>query len=195
MPTTAIMIDALITMRHEPGGVPEEHFWQLVERFRADLVNQAFCILSNQEDAEDVAQMSLAKAFRMLPTLKDPQKLGSWLRTINHRTALNHLRSRKRSSVRLVGEIDPAAAPARATTPTGRDVEAVSRMATMEHVARAVDALPEGYREVVVLRYWEHLDTEQIAERLNIPTGTVKSRLARADRLLLEKLRRIWSEE
>jgi RNA polymerase sigma-70 factor, ECF subfamily len=196
MPTTAIMIEALITMRHEEGGVPEEHFWQLVERFRADLVNQAFAILSNQADAEDVAQCALAKAFRMLPTLKDPQKLGSWLRTINHRTALNHIRSRKRSNVHLhhTGKLDTKMA-APLTTPTGSDVEAVSRNVTIDQVARAVDTLPDGYREVVVLRYWEHLDTEQVANRLGIPAGTVKSRLARADRMLLEKLRRIWSEE
>ena len=194
MPTTAIMIEALITMRHEPGGIPEEHFWQLVERFRADLVNQALAILGNQADAEDVAQMSLAKAFRMLHTLKDPQKLGTWMRTINHRTALNHLRSRKRSSVRAAGEIGTGVV-APATTPTGRDLEAVARSVTIEQVARAVDTLPDSHREVVVLRYWEHLNTEQIADRLGIPPGTVKSRQARADRMLLESLQRIWSQE
>jgi RNA polymerase sigma-70 factor (ECF subfamily) len=194
MPTTAIMIDALIAMRHEKSGVPEEHFWQLVERFRADLVNQAFAILSNQADAEDCAQMALAKAFRMLPTLKDPQKLGSWMRTINHRTALNHLRSKKRNSVRATAHIDTGVA-APLTTPTGSDVEAVNRQHGMDQVARAVDGLPELYREVIVLRYWERLNLEQIAERLNVPSGTIKSRLARADRMLVEKLRRIWSEE
>ncbi|MFH0939036.1 MAG: RNA polymerase sigma factor [Planctomycetota bacterium] len=194
MPTTAIMIDALITMRHEPGGIPEDHFWQLVERFRADLVNQAFVILGNQADAEDVAQLTLAKAFRKLNTLRDPQKLGSWMRAINHRIALNHLRSRKRSRVRANGEIDTSfVAPA--TTPTGSDLEAVSRSVTIEQVAHAVDLLPDLYREVVVLRYWEHLDIEQIAARLSISSGAVKSRQARADRMLLESLQRIWNQE
>ena len=193
MPTTAMMIEALVAMRHDPGGMPADHFWQLVERFRADLVNQAFSILGNQEDAEDAAQASLAKAFRLLHTLKDPQKLGAWLRTINHRTALNTLRSRRRSFVETTADLDPKAA-APATTPTGRDFAAVRRTTTIEQVAKAVDALPESFREVVVLRYWEHLKTEQIAERLAIPAGTVKSRLVRADRMLLEKLRRIWSE-
>jgi RNA polymerase sigma-70 factor, ECF subfamily len=166
---------------------------QLVERFRADLVNQAFSIIGNQADAEDVAQASLAKAFRMLSTLKDPQKLGSWMRTINHRTALNHLRDKKRKGIATL-EIDTKAV-APATTPTGRDVEAVSRNATIEQVARAVDELPDIYREVIVLRYWEKLNTEDIADRLAIPAGTVKSRLARADHMLLERLRRIWGEE
>ncbi len=193
MPTTALMIEALVKMRHEPGGVPVDHFWQLVERFRADLVNQAFSFTGNQMDAEDIAQMSLAKAFRLLPTLKEPQKLGSWLRTINRREALNFLRSRRRNPVYATGELDPNSAAAPMTTPTGSNMEAVARNTSIEQVARAVDTLPEIYRELVVLRYWEHLDTQQIAERLNIPVGTVKSRMARADCQLLEKLRRIWN--
>ena len=194
MPTTAMMIEALVAMRKDPGGVPADHFWQLVERFRADLVNQAFSIMGNQADAEDVAQLSLAKAFRMLHTLEDPAKLGIWLRTINRRLSLNALRSRKRSRVHAVEHLD-AQASAPATTPTGINVEAVGKSTSMDQVARAVDALPETYREVVVLRYWEHLKTERIAERLGLPVGTVKSRLARADRFLLEKLHSIWNQE
>ena len=96
MPTTAMMIDALVAMRHEPGGVQADHFWQLVERFRADLVNQAVALLGNRPDAEDVAQDSLCRAFRCLSQLKDPQKLGSWLRTINRNNALQALRRRQK---------------------------------------------------------------------------------------------------
>ncbi len=192
MPTTAMMIEALIALRNDPHGVPADQFWQLVERFRADLVNQAFALLGNQEDAEDVAQAALAKAFRLLSSLKDPHKLGAWLRSINRHTALNVLRARKRSKLRPAEQLEENAAPQ--VTASGRDFAAVGRATTIEHVARAVDALPEHYREPIVLRYWEHLSMEQIAERLGLPEGTVKSRLARADDLLLEKLRRIWSE-
>lgn len=55
MPTTAMMIESLIQMRHDPGGVPVDQFWALVERFRADLVNQALAVLGNQNDAEGAA--------------------------------------------------------------------------------------------------------------------------------------------
>lgn len=194
MPTTAMMIEALVEMRNDPGGVSPDYFWQLVERFRADLVNQAFTIMGNQEDAEDVAQATLAKAFRLLHTLNDPEKLGRWLRAINRRTALNLLRSRRRSRVQSTDQMDAnVAAPD--TTPTGSNLEMVAKNAVVEQVARAVDALPESYREVIVLRYWEHLRNEEIALRLGIPSGTVKSRLARGDRMLLDRLRRIWSQE
>jgi len=186
MPTTAMMIEALVALRHEPGGVPADHFWQLVERFRADLLNQAFGILGNQADAEDAAQSALAKAFRLLPTLKDPQKLGIWLRQVNKRVALNILRTRRRSKVFAV-PVDTGAHPA--VNPPSESSGAA------DHVAGVVDTLPEHYREVVVLRYWERLTTEQIAVRLGVPQGTVKSRIARADRMLLEKLRPAWSKD
>ncbi len=196
MPTTAMMIDALVAMRNEPGGVPPDHFWQLVERFRADMVNQAFATLGNQEDAEDVAQTTLAKSFRELHTLKDPHKLGNWMRSINRRNALNFMRSRSRRSsyVQKRDHLDESIA-APLTTPTGRDLATVRRTNANKQVALAVDALPDQQREVVVLRYWERKTNDEIAYHLGIPVGTVKSRLARADQFLSEKLKRIWNEE
>ena len=61
-------------------------------------------------------------------------------------------------------------------------------------VVSAVDSLPEAFREVVVLRYWEKLSTEEIAIRLGIPAGTVRSRLTRADGLLARKLASLLPE-
>lgn len=192
MPTTAMMIEALVAMRHDPGGVPADHFWQLVERFRADLVNQAVAILGNRPDAEDVAQDSLCRAFRCLNQLKDPQSLGTWLRTINRNNALQALRQQRRNPFSSGDELDEMA-PAPMTSPTGTNLEAAGRNRTIETVARAVDALPESFREVVVLRYWEKLNYAQIAQRLDIAEGTVKSRMARADAMLHQKLRQLWS--
>ena len=194
MATTAMMIEALVAMRHDEKGVPVDHFWQLVERFRADLVNQAVGILGNRQDAEDVAQDSLCRAFRCLSQLKDPKKLGSWLRNINRNNALQVLRQRRKAPAQPDTAMY-AQVPSPATSPTGTNLEEVGRKESIEQVARAVDALPEGYREVVVLRYWEQLNNDEIAIRLGIPEGTVKSRLARADVVLLEKLRRVWSEK
>lgn len=95
MRTTSMMVEALLELRHQPGGVPHEQFWQLVERFRADLINQAFAILGNQADAEDVAQDALCRAYVDLHKLQDPRKLGAWLRKINRCHAIDLLRRRK----------------------------------------------------------------------------------------------------
>ncbi len=200
MPTTALMIDALLEMRHDPEGVSPDHFWQLVERFRADLVNQAFGILGNQADAEDVSQESLCEAYQQLKDLKDPRKLGAWLRKINRCNALDLWRKRKREREQVQsdgtgdtqGKLDPAAPE---TTPTGTNLDQSNRQRNAELVARAVDSLPELFRHVVILRYWEKKSYDQIAAWLDLPLGTVKSRIARADRLLVKKLRRLWAEQ
>lgn len=195
MPTTAMMIDALVEMRKAPGGAPPDHFWQLVERFRADLVNQSLAILGNQADAEDVAQESLCQAFQELATLKDPQRLGVWMRSINRCNALDLLRKRSREKVKHGGRLAAENAMAPETTPTGSNLENVHRAGKVEVVARAVDALPEPFREVVVLRYWEKKSYEELAQCLGVPVGTIKSRLARADSMLVAKLRKLWAEK
>jgi len=194
MPTTAMMIDALVELRKAPGGAPPDHFWQLVERFRADLVNQALAILGQQADAEDVAQESLCQAFQDLHTLEDPNRLGVWLRNINRCNALDLLRKRGRERVKASGRLAAESALAPETTPTGSNLENVRRAGKVEFVARAVDSLPESFREVVVLRYWEKKSYEELATCLGVPIGTVKSRIARADAMLIAKLRRLWAE-
>ncbi|HYF48218.1 MAG TPA: sigma-70 family RNA polymerase sigma factor [Planctomycetota bacterium] len=190
MPTTEIMIEALIKMRQQPGGVPLDQFWKLVERFRAGLVHQGWVILGNQEDAEDVAQETLCQAYLHLDQLKDPNRLGAWLRGINRNLALNlrRRRARQKEERLATGQLGALEAPRKTTTHT-RPVE------TLNAVLKAVDTLPEVFREVLVLRYWEKLNNDQIAERLEISPGTVRSRMCRADRMLAEKLKAISLQE
>lgn len=190
MRTTECMVEALSDLRSDPNRVPDEEFWHVVERYRATLVNQALTILDCQEDAEDVAQETLCKAFTALHQLRDVTKLGVWLRAINHRNALA-LRRRQMdlNEQRLAtGQAGQIPAPR-----TGRTT--ALRRTAADKVLCAIDALPESFRDVIVLRYWERLNNDQIAARLEIPVGTVRSRLARADRMLTEKLRAIVSQE
>jgi len=180
MPTTNMMIEAFVNMQRTPGAVPEDQFWMLVERFRADLVNQAFAILGNQPDAEDAAQETLCKAFLDLHTLREAAKLGAWLRGINRCTALAQLRSKKHSKETRLSTDKYDNLPAQ-----GERQEA----AGLELLVKAMDGLPEIYRQVVVLRYWEKLDTLDIAQRLGLTPGSVRCRLSRADGLLAARLR------
>jgi len=179
MPTTAVAIEALLSLRETDGSVTAEHFWVLLERFRAGLVNQAFAILGNQQDAEDVAQEALCKAFVELPRLRDVSKLGAWLRQINRNGAFSMKRklTRQREERLATGQMQ--------NLPAGTGPQAAP---DDEVVLRAVDSLPEVFREAVVLRYWEKLSTEEIAVRLGVPAGTVRSRLTRADGMLARKL-------
>lgn len=189
MPTTEMMIEAFVEHRANGGatGVPD-YFWQLVERFKAELVNQAFALIGNQSDAEDVAQESMCEAFESLNALKDPAQLGAWMRQINRRNAMDYLRKRRTDEARL----------RRARKESGRFEGVTGGYALFEIkevVARAVDSLPAPLREVVVLRHWERLSYKDISALLGVPVGTVKSQIFRADALLEQRLRKFIDDE
>jgi len=179
MPTTDMMIEAFIQHQKDPIAAPLQYFWQLVDRFRADLINQGFAILGNLQDAEDVAQETLCRAYREMHQLQDPTKLGAWIRSINRCNALDLRRRRKRES-NAKHEFQE-----QGTEPVSGGY---SQVDVKELIARAVASLPDDLRMVVVFRYWEHLPYQEIALRLGLPLGTVKSQLARADRLLEKRL-------
>jgi RNA polymerase sigma-70 factor (ECF subfamily) len=125
--------------------------------------------------AEDVAQEALLKAYRSLDQLDDPQKFEAWLYRIGIRLA------RRTSRGTAVLSVVEVAAPAVAEPGSIDD----RRL----RVRRAVAELDEPYRMVVTLHYLEGLDGAQIALRLGVPHGTVRSQLSRARALLQEKLR------
>jgi RNA polymerase sigma-70 factor (ECF subfamily) len=184
-----MMNEAFAAMRADPRQTRKHYFWQLVERFRADLVNQAFTYLGCRTDAEDVAQESLCFAFRKLDELKDPSKLGNWLRSINRHNCLaaRSKRARQREVRPTTAEYESL--PSQSPQPgEGTDTR-------LEAVARVIDGLQRPYRDVLVLRYWERMTYAQIAERLHIPLGTVKTRLARGDALLLDRLAPLMQAE
>jgi RNA polymerase sigma-70 factor (ECF subfamily) len=188
MPTTAMMIEALVGMRNEPGGIGPDYFWQLVDRFRADLVNQALILLDSQQDAEDVAQETLCKAFLQLHQLKDATKLSAWLRTINRCNALALRRRRKREREERLSTGQMGSIEAKKKSET-HEVKA------RETILKAVDELPAPYRDVVVLRYLEKLSTDEIAARMHVPSGTVRGQLTRADEMLACKLKLMQKKE
>lgn len=184
-----MMVEALVGMRKEPGGIGPDYFWQLVDRFRADLVNQALVILDSKQDAEDVAQETLCKAFLQLHQLKDPAKLAAWLRQINKCNALSLRRHRQRQKQQRLstGQVESIEAP--------RSPSDTARQRARDQILKAVDSLPDTYRDVVVLRYLEKLSTDEIAVRLGVPSGTVRGQLTRADEILARKLHLLQKKE
>jgi len=152
--------------------LPNE-LWDLIERYRSELVNQAFALLSNVQDAEDVVQETFCDAYARRQELAAVQSLGPWLRTVNKANALDRLRSRQRErgkSARRQIEL-----PTRNVTTGG-----FSMLEIRESVAKSIEQLPEELRDVIVLRYWEQLTYEDLATRLSLPNITVRRRLVDA---------------
>jgi RNA polymerase sigma-70 factor (ECF subfamily) len=141
----------------------------------------AYGVLRNRADAEEVAQDAFARAFRRFRQLRDRDRFRSWLTRITWRLAIDRWRTDQRRTAR---ELATASEP---WEPSTEDV-AVARERS-KHVWLAIDKLPEKLRLVVVLSAIEGHDTREVAQLLDVPEGTVKSRLFSARRMLAENLR------
>ena len=164
---------------------------ELEREFEARLVESstlafrvAFSVLRHREDAEDVAQEAFAKAYRSFRQLRDRERFRAWLVRMTWRMALD----RQRSDRRRVAREDRAEAPG--TAHTG-EPDAQVRLESEEragHLWRAIDGLSEKLRVVVVLAGIQGHDIREVASLLELPEGTVKSRLFDARRQLKEAL-------
>ena len=139
----------------------------------------AYSVLRHREDAEDVAQESIAKAYRSFAQLRNRERFRAWLVRATWRMALDRRRSDRRRSNREQAVVELA------TTSTEDSAAEQERAA---HLWAAIDALPEKLRLVIVLSSIEGHDTREVASLLRIPDGTVRSRLFLARRALAEKL-------
>lgn len=139
----------------------------------------AYGVLRQRQDAEDVAQEALARAHQRLATLRDRDRFRAWLVRISWRLALDHRRSERRRERRELAALAPAA-------PSVEEIAAANEF--RERVWRAIDALPEKLRVAIVLASIEGHDVAEVASLLDLPPGTVKSRLHHARRRLAETL-------
>jgi RNA polymerase sigma-70 factor (ECF subfamily) len=141
----------------------------------------AYGVLRNRADAEEVAQDAFARAFRRFGQLRDRDRFRSWLTRMTWRLAIDRWRTDRRRTAR---EYAIATEPWR---PSTEDVAVVHERS--KHVWLAIDKLPDKLRLVVVLSAIEGHDTREVAGLLDVPEGTVKSRLFSARKMLAENLR------
>jgi len=151
----------------------DEAFATLTRRHVDAAFRLAWAILGSTGDAEDAVQDAFAVAWRKRSSLREPARFEAWFQRILVNTCRERLRSRARSRVREVDAV-PDLATADGTPGIGLRVA----------VGGALAGLDADHRIVVVLRYWADLTIDEIAERVGVPAGTVKSRLHYALRTL-----------
>jgi len=166
------------------GDAMSEQYWELVAQYRDELLSHASSFVGNAHDAEDVVQETFSEAFRNPEKLAHAKSLGAWLKTINKANAMDFLRRKKSQADK--SDRKGRELPGKAFTTGG-----MSAVELHDSVARAIEALPENMRAVVVLHYWQHLSCEDIATRLKIPSGTVKWLLSEAALRLHGRLKSI----
>ena len=142
-------------------------------------------------DAEDLVQDTYLKAFRAANQFEPGTNLKAWLFTILHNTARNRARDRARDTVTIDSEtvdraadVPPPGVAAVIETPESL----LLRQTLAPELQAAMDALPDAFRQAVWLRDVEEFSYAEIARMLDIPIGTVMSRISRGRHLLFERL-------
>jgi RNA polymerase sigma-70 factor (ECF subfamily) len=169
---------------------------ELEGEFEARLVDSsrlafrvAYSVLRHRQDAEDVAQEAFVKAYRSFRQLRDRDRFRAWLVRLTWRLAIDRQRGDRRRVARdrspaglrhIPSEVAQGFSPA-----LERDLVANERAAQLW---KAIDALPEKLRVVVVLAGIQEHDMREVARLLDLPEGTVKSRMFLARRRLKEQL-------
>lgn len=171
-----------------------EAFSEIVRRWERRIFALAYGMLGREEDARDACQETFLAAWRNLRGFRGEAKVSSWL----HRIAVNQCITRqRRAKVRGETALEDEAETdgASFSVPAHESpAHAAESHQTTETIRRAVNALPTELRQVIVMKEFEELTFQQIAEALDLPLSTVKSRLYTALRQLRMRLERHGAE-
>lgn len=160
-------------------------FQTLIDAHYEALYRYAYRLTGSSADAEDLTQEAFGKALVRLPQLREPERVKAWLFRILRNLYLHKVRDEKRHRtvpLDAVGDLP------------GRDAEETPDLDPSK-LQQALDELDEGFRTPLILFYFEEFSYRDIAEQMELPIGTVMSRLARAKAYLRAKLCPPGSEE
>ena len=186
---SATPVDDEATLVAQLRAGDEKAFEQVVRSYGGRLLAVARRIVGTEEDARDVVQDAFMNAFRSLNRFEGNAKLSTWLHRIVVNAALMKLRTRKRKPEQsietlLPGFQDDGHHEERFQSWEEPVDKLMERAENRELVRKNIDALPEGYRTVLVLRDIEGLDTEETANVLGLTVNATKIRLHRARQAL-----------
>lgn len=168
-----------------------DNFARLVDRYQRLLFKYVYNIFRDYHLAQDLSQEIFLKVYASLSTYNIKYPFSTWLLRVAHNYSIDYLRKKKLNLVSLeskVGDTKVADSLA-ASLPAASRAYELSR--EREQIKEAIFALDPDYRSVIFLRYIEGVKLEDIAYILNIPLGTVKSRINRARLLLQRRLKDI----
>ncbi len=156
-------------------------FNELATRYKDRLMNVITRMINSQQEAEDIVQETFMRVYQHRDSFDFQHCFSTWIYTIALNLARNELRKRKRFKFFDIFDLQ------------GKESEIAVEMKLPSNLGKAIEnamaTLPEKYRTAFVLRDIQELPYEEIAKIMNIPLGTVKSRVNRARAMLRERLK------
>ena len=170
-------------------------FDELVQRYQDMVFNLSYRLLGSYDESADMTQEVFLQIYRKLGSFRRDASLRTWI----YRIVINRAKNRQRWWMRRIGEMTAMSLDEAEANPTCELIaledalatapdKALERKEESQLLMRAIEQLPFGHRTILLLKEIEDLSYDEIAATLNLPLGTVKSRLARARKSLRDKL-------
>lgn len=176
--------DAELVIRCKNGD--GDAFSYLITKYESTLINFVSQYAGIRQDAEDICQESFKRAFIALD-LYDPKfAFSTWLFIIARNTAIDHIR--KNSQISIVDINAPSEETAPTPDPVISPEDEMIGTQTYKQLLEEIDRLAPKYRDVAQLRFLKEYAYEEIAQELDIPLNTVRTRLKRAKEILTKKI-------
>jgi RNA polymerase sigma-70 factor (ECF subfamily) len=170
----------------------EKSFEKLLNKYKGPVFSICLRMVRNRDDAEDLAQDLFIRVFNMLDRYNPAFPFSSWIYRITSNLCIDFLRKKKRKRLLSIdcpidgkdGEMPRQFASNRIGP--DREMELAEKMKILEE---SIGTLPEPYRIIVILRHQQHMSYEEISDMLAIPLGTVKARIHRARKQIVDFFR------
>jgi RNA polymerase sigma-70 factor, ECF subfamily len=172
----------------------DQRAWDaIVQQYRRKVFNVAYKFVGRHEEAEDLTQDIFLKIFKSLGTFDRRANFQTWLISVSRNLCIDHYRSVRQERQTIDRQVDP-----NALSPISREPGPIAAIEQQDRVAllrEAMAALPEALRAAVMMRDIQELTYQEIAERLNLPEGTVKSRINRGRTELARQIRKMRGDD
>ncbi|HVG63607.1 MAG TPA: RNA polymerase sigma factor [Hyalangium sp.] len=190
MPDSPAPLDELI----ERCLAGDQVAWEAVVRLhRRKVFNIAYKFVGKHDLAEDLTQDIFLKLYRSLDTFDRRANFQTWLISVSRNLCIDHYRSVRKERETINRDVD-----ASTLTPVSRDRSAYAQLELRDRVQllrAALDMLPPTLRNAVLMRDIQELTYQEIADRLNVPEGTVKSRINRGRTELARQIQRLREQQ
>jgi len=172
----------------------DELAWEsIVQQYRRKVFNVAYKFVGRHEEAEDLTQDIFIKIFKSLGTFDRRANFQTWLISVSRNLCIDHYRSVRQERQAIDRQIDP-----NELSPVAREPGPIAAIEQQDRVLllrEALAALPESLRKAVLMRDIQELTYQEIADKLQLPEGTVKSRINRGRTELARQIRRLRGDD
>lgn len=184
-------MDALINKRIKQVLKGDQHAYSdIVTLYQQKVYQVCYRMLNNQHEAEDIAQEAFVRAYTHLHTFDLNRKFSTWLFRIATNLCIDRIRKKKPDyylDAQVTGT-DGLNMYSQISSPDRLPEEEIERMELQERIQYEISCLPEKYRTVIILKYIEEMPLQEISDILDLPLGTVKTRVHRGREALRKQL-------